>query len=63
MALAKRARCAESVISWQDLSASEIELLSARISLLETMWGLNIAWVDLVFGRGENPIEALSVKG
>jgi outer membrane protein TolC len=60
--LAKRAQFGQLVISRHDLSASEIQLLGARISLLETLRGLNIAWVDLVLSRGENPIEALSVK-
>lgn len=60
--MAGQAQFGQSVLSRHDLSTSETELLAGRISLHGTMLGLNTAWADLVLGRGENPIEALSVK-
>jgi outer membrane protein TolC len=59
----RRKQFDQAVIPRRDLVESEIDLLNARISLFQTMRKLNMVWVDLILGRGENPIEILGVKG
>jgi outer membrane protein TolC len=49
----------QQVISLKDKQDLDIDLLEARITYLDTLRKLNIAWVDLMLNRGESPMELL----
>lgn len=49
----------QQVISLKEKQDLDIDLLEARITYLDTLRKLNIAWVDLMLNRGESPMELL----
>jgi outer membrane protein TolC len=58
----RRDQLDQQVISKKDLVQAEIDMLTARVDLYETMRALGAAWIDMAAICGENPAEIIGIK-